>query len=287
MGLARFVDGARPPKRRAPYLRPHARTLLRVKHRGGGISTRLVGRLLVVVLVLLSGAVYVLLFWSRQFRVEQVSIMGAQRVDSAAIQAAVAPLLEGLRWWVVPSDALLAAPSGAIEDKVEQEFGAVADASVRKELPNILEVVIRERSPLAIWSAAGQFFLVDERGIAFDEIQRSESRDVSLPVIVDERHRATQEGDRVLTEATLRFVREAFTGITREAEIGINFFVAPSRLAPDLTLVTNDGWEVLFDTTQPALVQIATLAEVLTSQVKDRRGLEYIDLRIPGRVFVR
>ncbi|MFO0705164.1 MAG: FtsQ-type POTRA domain-containing protein [Candidatus Andersenbacteria bacterium] len=287
MALPPFVDGMRSTRRRQPFVRPHARTLLHTRERSWRVSSRWIGRGLVILLVLLAGAIYALLFWSPQFRVEQPQISGNQRISTAALSEAVAPLLRGQRWLIAPANALLAAPTEEIKATVTSAFPDVASVTVHKELPNVLKITVSEREPLAIWSAAGQFFFVDERGIAFDQIIRSESRDVSLPVVVDEHNRATLEGDRVMTEATLHFVRDTYAGITRQAGVGINFFVAPSRLAPDLTLVTSEGWRILFDTNQPATVQIATLSEVLKSQVPDRGQLQYIDLRIAGRVFVK
>ena len=281
------LDDIRPRRRRTPYMRPHARTLMRVTHRPSGMSSRWVARTLIALLVVLIGAVYALLFWSPQFRVEQPVVNGTERITAAAVVELVTPLLSGLRWGLAPADALLAAPTSAIEEAIRDTYSGVESVSVHKELPNVLKIDVRERQPYAIWSAAGQFFFVDERGIAFDEIIRSESRDVSLPVVVDERNRTTIEQDRVMTEATLTFVRDVFEGITRETGVGINFFVAPSRLAPDLTLVTSDGWHVLFNTEEQAAVQIASLDEILRSQVTDRSNLEYIDLRIPGRVFLK
>ena len=281
------MDDIRQTRRRAPYMRPHARTLMRVSHKQSGMSSRWTARVLIGLLVVLVGSIYALLFWSPQFRVEQPVVTGTERVTGAAVIELVTPLLSGSRWGIAPANALLAAPTSQIEQTITETFSAVASVVVTKELPNVLNISVNERQPLAIWSAAGQFFFVDESGVAYDEIVRSESRDVSLPVVVDERNRTTIENDRVMTEATLVFVRDAFEGITRETGVGINFFVAPSRLAPDLTLVTSDGWRVLFDTEQEAAIQIASLDEILQSQVTDRGSLEYIDLRIPGRVFLK
>jgi len=200
---------------------------------------------------------------------------------------ALTPFLQARRFWIIPGDALLAMPREQMEQAVQQAVPAIASVEVRKELPNILKVVITEREPLAIWSAAGQFFFVDAGGIAYDEIQRSESRDVSLPVIVDEGAKTTLEHDRVVTQETLEFVRGIFADVTQRVGIGINFFVAPSRLAPDVTLVTSEGWKIIFDATKSAEQQVTILKEVLDKQVKDKKNLEYIDLRIPGRVFVK
>ncbi|MFO0702565.1 MAG: FtsQ-type POTRA domain-containing protein [Candidatus Andersenbacteria bacterium] len=281
------VDDMRPIRRRAPVARPHGKTLYHVRERRLRVSPRAVRGVLVGIVAILLIGVYILIFWTPTFRVEQPVVTGTQRVDASVIQAAVAPQLNGLRWLVFPRRALLSAPTTDIEHAAEQASGSIEHVAVRKELPNTLRLEVTERQPKAIWSAAGNFFFVDDRGIAYDQIQRSESRDVSLPVIVDEAGTPTEAGDRVTTTDALTFVADVYAELTRGGGIGINFFVAPSRLAPDLILVTSEGWKVYFDTTTDAHQQVLTLQTVLKQQVKDRRNLKYIDLRVPGRVFIK
>jgi cell division septal protein FtsQ len=282
-----MVDGMRPLRRRSPRAQPHRRTLYHIKKKNWHISPRFLSIFLGVFFFVLLVSIYAVLFWSNLFKVKEPVILGAGRVPQQAIETTVASLIDGTRWGLIPRNALLGVSSGEIAHAVEQVSPAIKEVEVRKELPNVLKINITEREPLAIWSAAGRFFFIDERGIAYDEIVRSESRDVSLPVIVDERHRETVQNDRVITEQALGFVRETYEGLTRLAGVGVNFYIAPSRLAPDLILVTSEGWKVLFDATQPASTQVTTLSEVLKEQVKDRKNLEYIDLRVSGRVFVK
>jgi hypothetical protein len=277
----------RPVRRSAPRSRPHSKTLYSGARRGVRVSTKFVRIALIIVVVALVASIYGVLFWSRLFRVQEAIVIGANRVSPDEVSQHVASLLQGFRWGIIPRDALLGVSRQEVTDSVSGLSPVIKSVNVTKELPDLLKVTIEERTPLAIWSAAGQFFFVDERGITYDEIMRSESRDVSLPVIVDERHRATVEQDRVITEESLVFVRTLFEAISRDAGVGVNFFIAPSRLAPDLIVVTNEGWKIFFDTTKPADLQVATLKEVLQTQVKDRASLQYVDLRIPGRVFVK
>ncbi len=275
------------PRRRFNRSHAHRRTLYQTKQKNWHVSGKVLQIALIVAVVALLITIFLVLFWSRLFRIDQPIITGAARVSTEAILTAVSPILNTSRFWILPGNALLGVSNKQVEQAALQTSPAIASVEVRKELPNVLKIIIHEREPLAIWSAAGQFFFIDERGIAYDEILRSESRDVSLPVIVDEGARATVEQDRVVTEETLQFVRAVFADVTRTVGIGINFFVAPSRLAPDLTLVTSEGWKIIFDSTKPADQQVIVLKEVLDNQVKDKKNLEYIDLRIPGRVFVK
>jgi cell division septal protein FtsQ len=282
-----IVDDMRPIRRRTPVAHPHGKTLFRIRERRLRVSPKLVRGILASIIIVLLGGVYGVLFWSPTFRVEAPTVVGTQRVDAAVILAAVTPVLDGSRWLVLPNRALLSAPTADLERAAASVSGSIDYVTVRKELPNTLRLEVQERQPQAIWSAAGDFFFVDDRGVAYEQIERNESRDVSLPVIVDERSSTTVEGDRVTTDASLRFVADVYDELTRGGGIGVNFFVAPSRLAPDLILVTSEGWKVYLATETDAHTQVLTLQTVLKEQVKDRRNLEYIDLRVPGRVFVK
>lgn len=237
--------------------------------------------------VALLAATYFVLFLSPLFKVDQPIIVGTNRVDKDKLARIVQPYLAGYHWGLFPKRVLFVINPKQIESALVSATPAVAAIEVRKEIPNILKVAVTEKEPLAIWSAGGQFFFVDEKGVAYDKIQRSESSDANIPVIADEHNKPTVQGDRVITKITLSFLKTISDSFITLNDLSVNFFVAPSRLAPDLTVVTNDGWKIIFDTSQDALAQINALKEVLKSQVDDPKKLEYIDLRIPGRVFVK
>lgn len=284
---ANSMADIKPGRRRGPLKRPHSKTLYRVRQKKKLFSVRQIRIAVISLIFILLVAIFYTLFWTDLFRVKEPVIVGTKRIAPSKISQVLEPLLAGLRWKIVPANALLAISPNKIRANLKDVSPVVADVEVQRALPDILKIKIKEREPLAIWSAAGKFFFVDKRGIAYEEILRSESRDVSLPVIVDERHRATIDGDRVITVESLEFVKKTYANITRQADIGINFFIAPSRLAPDLILVTSEGWKIYFATAQDPKIQAAILQEVLGTQVKDRSTLQYIDLRIPGRVFVK
>jgi len=60
------------------------------------------------------------------------------------------------------------------------------------------------------------------------------------------------------------------------------------RLNSDqLTMVTTQGWYVIFRTTDSANDQIARLALLLQNKITDRDQLEYIDLRFGEKTFFK
>ncbi len=282
-----LIQDVKPIRRRAPVLNPNKRTVFKTKRKSLSKKKKIYFYLLVAFAVIIISAAYYVLFWSSLFKITEPIVVGNSRVSTDFIQEQINSHISGNLFGIFPRRAILSINRQAITASILNASSAIETVDVRKELPNILKVVISEREPLAIWSAAGQFYFVDDRGIAYDEIMRSESRDASVPVIVDEHNKATVEGDRVMTKETLDFVISTYSAFSTVEDLSINFFIAPSRLAPDLTLVTNEGWKVLFDTSRDGESQIKILREVLEREVEDTNTLEYIDLRIPGRVFVQ
>ena len=276
-----------PIKRRKPAIRPHGKTLFTVHQRSRTLSSRTVRWLIGIGVVTLVLASYGVLFFAPTFRISKPVFTGLERLNEEDLASVVEEHLDTNSFLIFPQRSLLAAPSAAIKSSLLASSGVIADVEVRKELPNVLKIIITEREPNAIWSSGSSFLYIDDRGIAYEEIARSESRDVGVPVIVDEQRTPVVAGDRVITLEVLDFALGAYDELTRTSVVGINFFIAPSKLAPDLILVTTEGWKVFFDATMLPQIQVLTLTEVLEKEVSDRRNLDYIDLRVAGRVFVK
>ncbi len=281
------MSDIRPAKRRTPHIKPHRRTLIKNSRRPARTSRQIIKYGISFFALILIVATYIVLFRSSLFMITEPIIVGNVRVDQNMVQEKIDPLLAGSRWGLFPKRVLFVVSPTEIKELVKNSASAILSVDVRKELPNILKVEITEREPLAIWSAAGQFFFIDKEGIAYDKILRSESKDANISLITDEHNKPTVEGDRVITNDTLKFVRTISDSFSTVGDLGVNFFIAPSRLAPDLTLVTSEGWKVVFDTSSDADLQISTLREVLKSKVSNTNQLNYVDLRIPGRVFIK
>lgn len=91
-------------------------------------------------------------------RIDRIVMSGNQRVPTEAVSA----LLGGLH-----GENILSADLEAFRDRL-MASPWIADASFRRALPSTLEVMVRERTPIAIGRKSGQLYLVDERGAAID-----------------------------------------------------------------------------------------------------------------------
>jgi hypothetical protein len=168
--------GGRPPKTRGRILRPVAGGRTR-RGRGGLFNlTRLVGALVML------GASFALNWLTSpdNFRLDpaKVTISGVHYTDETlarerlGLAADAAPNVFRLR--TLPMASAVA------------ELPAVARTEARVALPDALNVVVTERTPVFVWQAAGQAVLVDPAGVAISAAPTN----ADLPVVIDARRGA-------------------------------------------------------------------------------------------------
>jgi hypothetical protein len=66
-------------------------------------------------------------------------------------------------------------------------------------------------------------------------------------------------------------------------------FTIPSVGAEEINVRTDAGWLLLLDVRQPLADQLGALEKVVTEELapEDLKRLDYVDLRIPGKVYYR
>lgn len=163
----------------------------------------------------------------------------------------------------------------------------VEQAALRRVLPSTVEVVIRERTPMAIGRIRGDLYLVDEHGTVIDHFGPNYAQ-FDLPIVdglADEKARgreapAVDAARARLAADLLRALGTRDDLMTRVSQIDVaNAHDAVVLLDRDPALV-HLGQERFVERLQNYL----ELYEALHSRVPD---IEYVDLRFDDRVYVR
>lgn len=95
----------------------------------------------------------------RYFAVREVQVQGARRLGPEQVRVWLG-MVEGSSIW--------AASPRALEERLERQ-PAIARASVRRILPDRLQVVVREREPRAFLRHGAQAYVVDRSGVVIGE----------------------------------------------------------------------------------------------------------------------
>ena len=161
----------------------------------------------------------------------------------------------------------------------------VEQAELRRVLPSTVEVVIRERTPMAIGRIRGDLYLVDEQGLVIDEYGPNYAQ-FDLP-IVDGLGDNPPAGEPLVDPARAGLAADLLRALDRQPAL--------MKRISQIDVASAHDAVVLLDQ-DPALVHVGDqqfverlqryleLHEALHSRVPD---IEYVDLRFDDRVYVR
>ena len=173
-------------------------------------------------------------------------------------------------------------------------FPAITSISIKKEPLNGLTVNFEKRVQIGIWcqSKAEQpptdnCYYFDKEGIIFKNAPQTEG--VLILKIKNFQKKEIALGNKILNDKELHFITRFNDEIISnsnqfkiaEFEIGLlaNF---------DLRAITDEGWQIYLDQNQDPVLEANNLFTILNEVIKNRaQNLEYIDLRIPSRVFYK
>jgi cell division protein FtsQ len=219
----------------------------------------------------------ILLLTSPQFRVEQVVV----RRDSASAQAAVTKATQMSQ--VVGRNIFLINTT-----RVAQEVAAipsVLQARVLPRLPNVVEIEIVERVPIATWRAHNGTFLVDDQGYVVAEAPPESGAapapdQQALLAVNDTTGRDVAVGDQVDQRALLaaRELTKALPAAgasVREVEFS----------SQGLVLVTDRQWRVIFGDTESLNSKLASFKAIVDLARSQNVNIRLVDLRPKDRPF--
>lgn len=265
-----------------------------------------------------------LLFWSSYFVVSRYDIQGLKSVSRGEVEADIEADLDHAKWH--PGDArniFLLNPQALANQLKDQIFAQ--NVTVDKQYPNVLRLNIEERQRSVMVSSNDQLLTVDTNGVVENVVQlapiqppvvvdasstSSTSTTTTAPmpstpyqvqlylthapiwtsklppliqINLPEEATTTQQ----VTDAdTVKKLIEAFQAI---ADSGIHFRYLTSASFDERTIyvVTDKGYNVILDIGSDLGPQLTTYQKFIQHEPKGMVVSQYIDARVPGKVFVR
>ena len=218
----------------------------------------------------------VMLLTSPRFRVEQVVVSR----QSASAQAAVTRASQLSN--VVGHNIFLVNTT-----RVAQEVASlpsVLGARVVPRLPNVVEIEIVERVPIATWRTASGVFLVDDQGYVVAEVREGETQSVpedqARMTVKDTSGQEVYVGARVNQRALLaarelaKALPVAGAGV-REVEYS----------TVGLVFVTDRQWRVIFGDTEALNAKLANFKAIADLARSQNLNIRMVDLRPQDRPF--
>ncbi|MDO8529727.1 MAG: FtsQ-type POTRA domain-containing protein [bacterium] len=252
------------------------------------IFSRLIFRLLALVFI---GATAYILFFSPFLEVNRIFIEGNSELNRDEIQNNIQQSIQGKYFKFIPKNNLILASSKKIRNNLLNDFKKISEVEVKKVFPGGIDVKIKERKSLLVWCSAGPCYIIDEEGFAYTgaDFESEEIKQNNLVILTDTSAKPVIMGEKVLTSDYIQFVSRVRNELEKQTEIKIGEYQTGSRMAEEVKVKTEAGWEIYFSSNLPLEESIRTLITFLEKEagVKTTNNLEYIDLRAENKVYYK
>ncbi|KKS26356.1 MAG: hypothetical protein UU87_C0002G0035 [Parcubacteria group bacterium GW2011_GWA2_42_11] len=261
--------------------------------------------------ILLFGGGAYLLFFSPFFQIREINISGQNVLAAEQVRLAVQNELDRKILKFIPGDRSPAFGERQIAEKIKDDFSEIASVEVNKILPDKLEIKITERQAAAVWCRAENIlqaetatstktaairenqkntsspegddcFFINEDGIAYRSAPQLSGS--LMPVFFGPASINLKE--QVVSSSTVAFAVSIKKEL-RSNGINLTGLLVKNTMVAEAVALIDEGWLVYFDINRPTSEQVKILAVLLKEELKNRENLQYIDLRIDGRVYYK
>ncbi len=259
---------------------------------------------------LLAGLAYFLI-WSPVLWIEKIEFKD-NSLDTEELSLIVQNNLAEKLWQFIPQKSIILAPKNMIRDEILDSFPEIKSVVVNKKLPEMagaaIEIIIEERKSIGIWCQIERLkieatstesiisgpkikgcFYIDKEGIIFKE-----SPLISGSMILNifsSKKQSVELRNEVVSPETINFILTVNEELPKIKTVTgpswqINDFKVISP--EDLRVSTSQGCQIYLNPAYSADSQLKVLELTLEKEIKeDWPSLEYIDLRIEGRMYYK
>mgnify|MGYP001579155216 CR=1 FL=1 len=180
-----------------------------------------------------------------------------------------------------------------IKSNLAAAFPAVTNISIKKELFHGLIINFEKRIQIGIWCQvktiepqSGNCYYLNKEGIIFKEAPQTEG--ALILKIEDFEKNEVSLGDQVLSNEQLTFITKFNNKIAEDNQFKIIEFKITPSANPNLEAITDRRFSIYLDQNQDPILEANNLLTLLNEVIKNKTSnLEYIDLRLPSRIFYK
>lgn len=243
--------------------------------------------------ILLAGLVIVpaawlgwLLFGTRTFAVQAVTVIDARQHTEASVKGLVEDSLKQ-----VPLNRnIFFVDTSGLENSIVSRLPQVLTARMERELPGTLVATIQEKTPAALLSSGGDYFFVDAQGVPYEEARIETLPGVVLPLVKnDDRAASVTIGAGAVDPSFIAFIQQVQQKLPEMVPARVAEIHIPSLGTREVYFYLDNNWQIKMDATRTGEEQLKILQRIINEVItpEEKKTLEYIDLRIPERVYYK
>ncbi len=247
-----------------------------------GETGRVLSVVFLVALLLIPVAWFIwFIFFTDTFTVRAITVLDAREHTAQAVQTILQEKVGSNMFWL---------QTPVLEQKILLSVPQVRDVRIVRTLPDTLKVVVQEKQPVLLLLSQKKYYFIDSDGIAYEEARLETLPGTVLPIVKnnDEGGELTL-GNPVVDQRFIGFVQYVQQRLPEIVGAQVVETRIPSLAAREVHFHLDNNWEIRLDITREAAGQIAILKKLLETTIpEDKKSqIEYIDLRIPQRVYYK
>ncbi|OGE80036.1 MAG: hypothetical protein A2826_00950 [Candidatus Doudnabacteria bacterium RIFCSPHIGHO2_01_FULL_43_23] len=269
--------------KRIPKLAPKPQK--RIQFRPVSVPGLLI-RLLILAVFLVVGYFLVI---SDYFLVKSVGVTGNIQTNRELVENWILDATSNRHFYLIPKNHQVVINRKKLEQVLKQNSPYISELlEMKRSWPNGLNIVLRERVPVAIWRVNDDYFYIDHESVLFEQLPVGyATSSESYFVITDSVNTPRTVGDSLEISSTLDFLTQVSKYFTEKLSVGISGVQMSGKLAEEIAVKSSENWTVFFDLNNEAERQLKSLDLILNQEIQPvrRHELVYIDLRLPTTAY--
>jgi len=233
-------------------------------------------------LILLGSTSYFSVF-SSYFQINEIRVSGNQKISLNQVKDLVA---DGIDKKIIFffSKSIFLANLKDIDQKIASSIPEIAEVNIKRVFPNCLAVEIKERQAAGTWCQENDCFYIDQEGVIFEKTEEPTPPEVRCEIALS----GIYLGQKVIERNCLRAILEVNGFLADEIGIQPKIFTA-SADGKKLTVLTKEGWNIIFNLNKDVQEQLSDLKLVLEEKIpqNNRARLDYINLRFGNKIYYK
>lgn len=255
--------------------------------KSGGWGRRIVAT--VVAFFTLTGIAYGL-FFSPWLKVERIQVKGT---NDPNINTLVGKWLnlqaEEKKWYLIPKDNLLLLNKNELTEALASDI-YIKSAEVNISFPDTMVVTINTRRPVLLYTIKEKYYLIDEEGQTIEQVPEEKKYLTQVPNVLGTTTNALIETTNPKLDKTLvNFIENLNNEFPKFVNVVniIRYIITPGN--PEVRVITNGSWYVLFDTSGDLNVQLTNLSRALREIIPEEelKKINYIDVRLENYIYYK
>lgn len=244
------------------------------------------------------------------FRINSVQVAGLQRISQEKFIESINSVMNYRRFLILPGSDYFVADLSEMKAILAEKF-PLESITITKKFPNTLMVSVEEKISTIIYDNGIEYSYLDIDGniveilrkVGDDEWQEKSAATSSTPairvhipkskqikkeigdypIVYDERAIASGINTNVLDKETVAGIIQWFNLLNKQIQIPPSYFIISDGLGEGV-IKTGEGWYIKTNFKRDVDSQFNELQYILKQKI-NRKSVNYIDLRYPGKVY--